>query len=246
MFQLLTANRSQRMMDGDALHCRPHLDVLGLQPHLTESARMMTLGLSSVLDQLTANQGAEEMFGVISKIHSLGDMTPAVLMTLWIRAIRENGKGSKLAQIINLVDHYIRLTHEQRKERKVDEFWSQLQRLAPRSRSLINQFQAWKGSIPTGAIVRHPELGQALVIDQSGAEGTPRLSPFSEWGVMAEPVEVASSAVDTSYFCTIHALQLLNERKADNENRRRHRSHCPSRLVRSGGGDFRRQAGQTF
>ncbi len=221
VFQLLTANRSQRMMDGDALHCTLRtFDVLGFATALGLSRpALMTLGLSSVLDQITANQGAEEMFEVLSKIHSLGDMTPAVLLTLWdLELIRENGKGGKLAQIINLVDHYIRLTHEQRKERKVDEFWSQLQRLAPRSRSLINQFQAWKGSIPTGAIVRHPELGQALVIDQSGAEGTPRLSPFTEWGIMAEPVEVASAAVDTSYLGPIHALHLpTDERKADSE-----------------------------
>ena len=77
--------------------------------------------LSSVLDQLTANQGPDDMFEIVSKIHTLGDMTPAVIMTLWdLELIRENGKGGKLAQILDLVDHYIRLTHEQRQERGVE------------------------------------------------------------------------------------------------------------------------------
>jgi len=216
VFQLLTANRSHRMMDGDALHCTLRtFDVLGFATALGLSRpALMTLGLSSVLDQLTANQGAEEMFEIVSKIHTLGDMAPAVIMTLWdLELIRENGKGGKLAQILDVVDHYIRLTHEQRQEREVSDFWAQLHRLTPRSRSIVNQFQAWKGTLPTGAIVQHPDLGQALVIDQAGPEGSPRLSPFTQWGVMSEPVETTTMEIDASYLGPIHALRLPTDER---------------------------------
>ena len=216
VFQLLTANRSQRMMDGDALHCTLRtFDALGFATALGLSREaILTLGLSSVLDQLTANQGPDDMFEIVSKIHTLGDMTPAVIMTLWdLELIRENGKGGKLAQILDLVDHYIRLTHEQRQERGVSDFWAQLHRLAPRSRSLVNQFQAWKGTLPTGAIVQHPDLGQALVIDQAGPEGTPRLTPFTQWGVLAEPVEATTLEINASYLGPIHALHLPTDER---------------------------------
>jgi serine/threonine protein kinase len=211
VFQLLTANRAHRMMDGDALHCTLRtFDVLGFGTALGLSRlSLLSLGLSSVLDQLTANQGTEDMFESISKIQSLGDMAPGVLMNLWdLELIRENGKGGHLAQILDVVDHYVRLTHEQRKERQVAELWAQLHRLAPRSRSIVNQFQAWKGTLPTGAIVQHPDLGQALVIDQAGQEGTPRLSSFTQWGVLSDPVEVPTTEIGGSSLGPIHALRL--------------------------------------
>ncbi len=216
VFQLLTANRNQRLMDGDALHCTLRtFDVLGFGTALGLSRpALMSLGLSSVLDQLTANQGTKDMFETVSKIQSLGGMAPGVLMNLWdLEVIRENGKGGKLAQILDVVDHYIRLTHEQRQERQVSEFWAQLHRLAPRSRSIVNQFQAWKGTLPTGAIVQHPDLGQALVIDQAGPEGTPRLCPFTQWGVMSDPVEVPTIEIEGSSLGPIHALRLPTDER---------------------------------
>ena len=211
VFQLLTANRSQLIVDGDPIHSSLRtVEALGVGTALGLSKNaLLVLGLASILDQVTANQGPDFAVEMAAGLGTLGDLTPSVMLTLWdLEVIRTGGRGGKLALILEVADQYVRLTHKQSKERDVDEFWQQLTRTVPSARSIINVFRHWKGNIPMGAIVRHPDHGQCVVMDQSGHDGTCRLAPFSEWGVLDDPVEVGHLELEASYLGPIHALCL--------------------------------------
>jgi len=215
VFQLLCARRPHTLVPGDSLHCTIRtIEAMGIGMNLGLSrAALMTLGLSSSLDHITAHQGSLEVFEMLSKFRTLGDMAPGVMMTLWdLELIRNGGKGGRLAQILHVIDNYVTLSQSDDEESVGSEVWSRLQRAVPSSRSLITSLQMWKGKVPIGSIVRHPELGQALVLDLSGPEGTARLSPFNEWGILSEPVEGVSIPQATpSRFGRIHALHLPSD-----------------------------------
>ena len=210
-FQLISASRSRRILDGDALHSYLRtIEALGLGSAMGLSkATLMTLGLASVIDQLTANQGEEHAIKTVARFKTLGDLGPGVMMTLWdLELIRGGGRGGKLAQVIEVADQYVRLTHKQAKEREVDAFWSELARQIPSARSVVNGLQHWKGSPPIGAIVRHPAHGQCLVLDHQGSAGRTRLVPFDEWGLLADPVELDDIEIEASYLGPTYALHL--------------------------------------
>ena len=210
-FQLISASRSRRILEGDALHSYLRtVEALGLGSAMGLSkATLMTLGLASVIDQLTANQGEENAIKTVSRFKTLGDLGPGVMMTLWdLELIRGGGRGGKLAQVIEVADQYVRLTHKQAKEREVDAFWSELARQIPSARSIVNALQHWKGSPPIGAIVRHPTHGQCLVLDHQGSSGRTRLVPFDEWGLLADPVELDDIEIEASYLGPTYALHL--------------------------------------
>ena len=215
VFQLLCARRPATLEPGDSLHCTIRtIEAMGLGMNLGLSrAALMTLGLSSSLDHITAHQGSLEVFEMLSKFRTLGDMAPSVMMTLWdLELIRNGGKGGRLAQILHVIDNYVTLSQGDDDESVGSEVWSRLQRAVPSSRSLITSLQMWKGKVPIGSIVRHPDLGQALLLDLSGPDGTARLSPFSEWGILSEPMEGVSIPPATpSRFGRIHALHLPSD-----------------------------------
>ena len=89
-FQLISASRSRRILDGDALHSYLRtIEALGLGSAMGLSkATLMTLGLASVIDQLTANQGEEHAIKTVARFKTLGDLGPGVMMTHWDRPIR--------------------------------------------------------------------------------------------------------------------------------------------------------------
>jgi len=210
-FQLISASRSRRILEGDALHSYLRtVEALGLGSAMGLSkATLMTMGLASVIDQLTANQGEENAVKTVSRFKTLGDLGPGVMMTLWdLELVRGGGRGGKLAQIIEVADQYVRLTHKQAKEREVDAFWGELARQIPSARSIVNALQHWKGSPPIGAIVRHPTHGQCLVLDHQGVGGRTRLAPFDEWGLLADPVELEDIEIEASYLGPTYALHL--------------------------------------
>lgn len=222
VFQLLTANRSQLIVDGDPIHTSLRtIEALGVGTAmgLSKSA-LITLGLASILDQITANQGEEFSAQTAAGLSTLGDLAPGVILLLWdLEVIRSGGRGGKLAMLLEVADQYVRLTHKQSKERDVDGFWQQLNRNVPSARSIINTFRHWKGNIPNGAIVRHPDHGQCVVIDHSGSEDSYRLIPFSEWGVMGDAVEVSNFQLEASYLGPIHALCLEGSEEASGLDR---------------------------
>ena len=210
-FQILTASRSRRIVEGDTLHSYLRtLEALELASTMGLSkAALMTLGLASILDQLTANQGEENAVRILSRFKTLGDLGPGVMMTVWdLEVIRGGGRGGKLAQIIEVADQYVRLTNQQAKEREITEFWAQLVRQVPSARSIVNIMQHWKGSPPIGSIIRHPDHGQCFVLDHQGEGGATRFLPFDEWGLLADPVELNDVEVEASYLGPTYALHL--------------------------------------
>ena len=215
VFQLLCARRPKNLEQGDSLHCTIRtVEAVGLGMSLGLSrASLMSLGLSSSLDRITAHQGSIEVFEMLAKFDTLGDMAPPVMMTLWdLELIRNGGKGGRLAQIIHVVDNYVTLSQSDSEDSVGSEVWSRLQRAVPSSRSLISAMQEWKGKVPIGSLVKHPDLGQALLLDVGGPDGTPRLSRFNEWGILSEPVEgITIPSGMPSRFGRIHALHLPSD-----------------------------------
>lgn len=217
VFQLLTANRSQLIVDGDPIHSSLRtIEALGLGTSIGLSkTALITLGLASILDQVTANQGPDAAVQFAAGLSTLGELTPGVMLTLWdVEVLRTGGRGGALALMIEVVDQYVRLTHKQAKERDADAFWTQLARLVPSARSIVNLFRHWKGNIPTGAIVRHPDHGQCIVMDYAGDAGSCRLVSFSEWGVLANPFEAEVVDLEASYLGPTHALCLADSEEA--------------------------------
>ncbi|MBN95684.1 MAG: hypothetical protein CL928_16715 [Deltaproteobacteria bacterium] len=193
VFQLLCSQRPATLEEGDSLHCTLRtVEAVGFGVSLGLSrSALMTLGLASILDRVTAHQGSAEVFQQLSRYQSLGDMAPGVMMTLWdLELIRNGSKGGRLAQLLHLIDNYVTLSQPVGggSEEDVADVWSRMQRAVPTARSFISALRSWKGRVPIGSMLVHPELGQSLVLDHSGPDRTPRLSPFSEWGVLAEPV----------------------------------------------------------
>jgi len=217
VFQLLTANRSQMIVDGDPIHSSLRtIEVLGFGSSIGLSkTALVTLGLASIIDQVTANQGPDAAVQLAAGLSTLGDLTPGVMLTLWdVEILRQGGRGGSLAMMVEVADQYVRLTHKQAKERDADAFWTQLARLVPSARSIVNLFRHWKGNIPIGAIVRHPDHGQCIVVDYTGEAGACRLVSFSEWGVLADPVESEVVDLEASYLGPTHALCLPNSEEA--------------------------------
>jgi len=217
VFQLLCSQRPPSLEVGDSLHCTLRtVEAVGFGVSLGLSrSAVMTLGLSSILDRVTAHQGSTEVFQQLSRYQSLGDMAPGVMMTLWdLELIRNGSKGGRLAQLLHLVDHYVTLSQPDGGSAAEDvaDVWSRLQKAVPTARSFISALRAWKGRVPIGSMLMHPELGQALVLDYSGPEMTPRLSPFSEWGVLAEPVagETLPKGIP-AFFGKSHELRLPSD-----------------------------------
>jgi tRNA A-37 threonylcarbamoyl transferase component Bud32 len=218
----MTANRSQRIIEGDPIHSTLRtIEAMGLGTSIGLSRdAMLTLGLASILDQVTANQGEEEAIKYVSTLHSLGDLSPHVMFTLWdLELIRAGGRAGKLAQILEVADQYVRLTHRQVQRRNAEEFWGQLARTTPSARSIINFYRHWKGSLPIGSIVRHPDIGQALVLDYTGPDNTMRLVPFSEWGELSDITEDREVEIDLSYLGPIHGLFIPSQADASRPSR---------------------------
>jgi serine/threonine protein kinase len=215
VFQLLCGRRPEQLEQGDSLHSAIRtIEAMGFGASLgLGRAALMTLGLSSSLDRITAHQGSLQVFEMLAKFHTLGDMAPGVMMTLWdLELIRTGSAGGQLAQILYLVDNYVTLSQRDGETSVGSEVWPRLLRAVPRSRSLISALQTWKGKVPIGSLVEHPDLGQSLVLDLTGPGGTPRLSPFTEWGVLAEPVEGRAIPKGTlSHFGKSDALRLPSD-----------------------------------
>ena len=222
VFQLLTANRNKPIMVGDSHHTALRtFDALGFGTSLGLSrTALMVLGLSSVLDHLTANHGAVEAAKLAAKLQTLGDTAPGVMMTLWdLELIRENGKGGNLAQILDVVDNFVRLSLIELKKRPASDFWAELQRSCPRARTLVNQFQQWKGTLPMGVLVDHPDLGQAILLDRGGVDGATRLAPISQWGEIAEPIEIDTTHVSPPHFGPTHLIFLPTDDRTNEQDR---------------------------
>ena len=215
VFQLLSSRRPQQLESSESLHHTIRtVEAVGFGVNLGLSrASLMTLGLSSSLDRITAHQGSLSVFETLSKFHSLGDMAPGVLMTLWdLELIRNGGKGGRLAQILHVVDSYVSLSQADDEESIGSEVWPRLQRAVPSSRSLISSLQSWKGKLPLGSLIHHKEHGQFIALDFAGTEGAQRFSEFNEWGILSEPVEDLQFPKGTpSRFGRSHLLKLPSD-----------------------------------
>ncbi len=215
VFQLLCARRPQQLDSSDNLHHTIRtVESVGFGVNLGLSrAALMTLGLSSTLDRITCFQGSLAVFEMLSKFHSLGDMAPGVMMTLWdLELIRNGGKGGRLAQILHVVDNYVTLSQKDGSDSVSSEVWPRLQRAVPSSRTLITSLQAWKGKVPLGTLIHIEDEGQFIALDFADDEGLPRFSEFNEWGILSEPTAGLKVPKGTpSGFGRAHLLQLPSE-----------------------------------